>query len=248
LHFSKDPAMRGVDLIYVLDSPELASRLFQIAPALHELYDVPLRIVRLTRNGGYATANNLGASLARGRLLLFLNSDVIPDRQGWLDEMVNFYDVTPGIGALGPKLIFEDESIQHAGMYFERDPSGLWGNMHYTKGVVHRSFPSASINRPVPAVTGACLMIDRRVFEDVGGFSHMYMRGGYEDSDLCLRLFSKGRRNWYQGEVELFHLEGQVLPIPVPAGPTLFATWLQTRRWGTLIERLMADEAMEPTA
>jgi GT2 family glycosyltransferase len=245
VQFARDPEMQEVDLVYVLDSPELASRLAELAPALHELHGVPFRVVRLTRNSGYATANNLGASLARGRLLLFLNSDVLPDEPGWLEEMVNFYEATPDIGALGPKLVFEDESIQHAGMYFGRDESGLWGNLHYFKGFVHRDFPEASVSRPVPAVTGACLMTEATLFAEVGGFSHMYLRGGYEDSDICLRLAAMGRRNWYVGDVELYHLEGQVHPTPASAATVMFATWLQTHLWGGLIEELMSKQDVE---
>jgi GT2 family glycosyltransferase len=244
LHFAQDPAMRQADLIYVLDSPELAGPLADMAAGLHAFHGIPFRIVHLTRNAGYATANNLGASVARGRLLLLLNSDVIPDRPGWLERMASFYDSTPGIGALGPKLLFEDESVQHAGMYFEREPvSGLWGDLHYFKGVVPRDFPAANVTRPVPAVTGACLMIERALFEELGGLDHRYARGGYEDSELCLRLAERGRTNWYLGDVELYHLEGQVHPTPARHVTTKYATWLQTRRWGELIERVMAEQA-----
>jgi GT2 family glycosyltransferase len=245
LHFSQDPAMRSADLIYVLDSPELSARLAELASALYALHGVPFRIARLTRNAGFSTANNLGASLARGPVLLLLNSDVIPDRPGWLDEMVNFYDATPEIGALGPKLVFEDESLQHAGMYFERDASGLWGNLHYYKGL-SRTFPPANINRPVPAVTGACLMIDRALYTEVGGLSHRYIQIGYEDSDLCLRFIARGLRNWYVADVELYHLEGQAYPDPMRVAFTKYNTWRQTHLWGPLIEKTMREEAMEP--
>ena len=111
---------------------------------------MPFRVVQLTRNAGYATANNLGASVARGRLLLFFNSDMIPDRPGWLERMASFYDGTPDIGALGPKLLFEDDSVQHAGMYFERESSsGQWGDLHYFKGWC-RATPAATVT-PGPA-------------------------------------------------------------------------------------------------
>jgi GT2 family glycosyltransferase len=247
LHFAQDPAMRRADLIYVLDSPELAHPLGDMAAALHAFHGIPFRVVHLTRNAGYATANNLGASLARGRLLLFLNSDVIPDRPGWLDKMATFYDETTGIGALGPKLLFEDDSVQHAGMYFEREAaSGLWGDLHYFKGVVSRSFSAANVTRAVPAVTGACLMIERALFEKLGGLDHRYARGGYEDSELCLRLIERGRTNWYLADVELYHLEGQVHPTPARHVTTKYATWLQTHRWGSLIEQVMADQAQAP--
>ena len=73
--------------------------------------------------------------------------------------MVAAYDANPKIGALSPKLLYEDGWIQHAGLYFDR-PSGAraWSNEHYFKGL-HRTFPGANVARAVPAVTGACLMI-----------------------------------------------------------------------------------------
>ena len=107
------------------------------------------------KNVGFSGANNAGAQIARGRLLLLLNSDVLPDRRGWLSEMVEFIDRSPNIGAVAPKLLFEDDSIQHAGLYFERpDGEGLWSNEHYFKGL-HRSLPAACTARAVPAVTAA---------------------------------------------------------------------------------------------
>ena len=120
--FADDPEMQETELIYVLDSPEQADELLYMVPELFEIYRVPFRIAVLERNVGFAGANNAGAGLARGRLLLLLNSDVLPVAPGWLKTMRDFYDATPGVGALGPKLIYEDDSIQHAGMYFFQPP------------------------------------------------------------------------------------------------------------------------------
>ncbi len=242
LHFAQDPAIREADLIYVLDSPEDAEALDALASQAHALHGVPFRIAKLSRNAGFPVANILGASLARGRLLLLLNSDVLPDRPGWLDRMVAFHDAQPGIGALGAKLLFEDDSIQHAGMYFERNPvSRLWENLHYFKGL-HRDFPPAAVSRPVPAITGGCLMIDRALYEDVGGLRHEYiLQGGYEDSDLCLRLIDRGLRNWYVADAELYHLEGQAHESSSRATTKGYNTWLHTQLWNDLIEQVMSD-------
>jgi GT2 family glycosyltransferase len=102
----------------------------------------------------------------------------------------------------------------------------------------------------VPAVTGACLMIERALFEKVGGLSHLYLKGGYEDSDLCLRLIEMGRRNWYLPSVALYHLEDQSYSTSSDLRKlvTRYNTWLQTHLWGDPIERVMADEAMTPAA
>jgi O-antigen biosynthesis protein len=240
-HFVHDPEIRGADLIYVLDSPEEAARLRRFARHLHELYGVPFRLAVLNENGGYSTANNLGASLARGRKLLLLNSDVLPARPGWLSQMVAFYDANPQIGALAPKLLYEDDSIQHAGMRFERnlecDGELGWWNEHYYKGM-HRRFERANVSRAVPAVTGACLLIDTALFHELGGLRGIYVRGDYEDSDLCLRLREQGRESWYQADVELYHLEGQSYPTPERAAASRYNQWLHSDVWRTAISEL----------
>jgi GT2 family glycosyltransferase len=223
----------------VLDSPELGRGLAESTAALHDLYGLPTKVVRLRRNGGYAVANNIGASVARGRLLLLLNSDVIPDHPGWLGRMKDFYDSTPDIGALGPKLLFEDESLQHAGMYFQFDPrTEVWENQHYFKGF-SRTLPEAQLSRPVPAVTGACMMLERDLYRSIGGLNESYVQGGYEDSDLCLRLIEAGRQNWYLADVELYHLEAQSLPVHL-RHTNVYNAWLQTHMWHEHIAAAMA--------
>ena len=99
--FVHDPEIAGLDLLYVLDSPELARDLNKVAAGLHEFYELPFRVAILSRNGGFSLANNLAASVARGRTLLLLNSDVLPTRPRWISRMSAFYDATPNIGALG---------------------------------------------------------------------------------------------------------------------------------------------------
>jgi O-antigen biosynthesis protein len=244
--FWRDPELAQAELIYVLDSPERAEELNRLAAPLHELYGLPFKVLTLNRNGGYAVANNLGASRARGRLLLLLNSDVLPARKGWLGQMAAFHDATPDIGALGPKLVYEDESIQHAGMYFKRDAATrLWENQHYYKGFA-RTLPAAAVSRPVPAVTGACMLLERALFESLGGLATVYVEGGYEDSDLCIRLVEAGRRNWYLADVELYHLEAQSFFIHARLANPCNA-WIQTHLWNDQIEALMSAPP-EPTS
>jgi GT2 family glycosyltransferase len=237
--FGSDPEFQRVDLIYVLDSPDLAENLRASAGDLLDIYGVPFRVAFLPRNVGFATANNVGASLGQASLLLLCNSDVFPREPGWLSRMAEFYRSTPSIGALGPRLLFEDESIQHAGMYFRKlDEPGLWENMHYHKGL-HRSTPAANVTRRVPAVTAACLMIDHELFRSVGGLRSIYIQGDYEDSDLCLRLHDAGYENWYFADAELYHLEGQSYPSPLRASAGRYNCWLHSHLWGDRIDALM---------
>jgi GT2 family glycosyltransferase len=238
--FVHDPEVLQAELIYVLDSPELADGLQELAAQLFPLYRMPFKIVTLKQNAGFSAVNNVGAWLSRGRLLLLLNSDILPEQPGWLGRMVEFYDSTPGIGALGPKLLFEDDSLQHAGVYFSRlTGSSLWENRHYFKGL-HRNLPVANVPRPVPAVTGACLMIDSDLYKRTGGLRSIYVQGDYEDSDLCLQLVEAGYENWYLPEVELYHLEWQSQSVSSRQVHNRYNIWLHTRLWGKSIESVMA--------
>ena len=237
-HWASDPQMAQEDLVYVLDSPEQAAELDELAHGLHSLYGIPFRIAVMRTNAGFAGVNNSAAELARAGKLLLLNSDVVPDTPGWLARMSAFYDATPGIGALGPKLLYEDDSIQHAGLYFHRAPgSELWENLHYYKGQ-HRHFPAANVARQVPAVTGACMMVSRQLYERVGGLSHRYVIG-CEDSDFCLGLIDEGREHWYMPGAELYHLEDQPYPEDVRQRGTRYNTWLQSELWAERISELM---------
>ena len=246
--FASDPELLEAELIYVLDSPELATATLDEAARLFELYRVPFRLVTLSRNGGFAVANNLGASVATGRLLLLLNSDVLPAGPGWLGQLADLHDATPRIGALGPKLLFEDDSLQHAGLYFRRSTAwSAWENAHYFKGL-HRDLPAANVPRPVPAVTAACLMIERGLYWELDGLRSIYIQGDYEDSDLCLRLDEAGYENWYRPEVTLYHLEGRSYATAERQVNARYNTWQQTSLWGERIEQLMSEQETSEAA
>jgi GT2 family glycosyltransferase len=234
--------MWHVDLIYVLDSPELERNLRDFAAQLYRLYRLPFRCIFLDHSSGFAGANRAGVGEARGDLLLLLNSDILPNGPGWLEKLVDFYKGKENIGALGPKLLYPDGSLQHAGMFFDLPGdtalAGLWRNAHYFKGFAG-DLPAANVVRPVPALTGACLMISRDLWAQTGGFSDIYIQGDHEDSDLCLRLLEGGRENWYLPEVELYHLEGQSYPGSMRQAMALYNRWLHTRMWGEQITAVM---------
>jgi GT2 family glycosyltransferase len=245
--FADDRNLCDADLIYLLDSPELSEKLFALAADLHEIYRVPFRIAEASRNGGFSVANNLGASLARGRLLLLLNSDVLPAEEGWLRPLADFHDANPTVGAVAPKLLFDDGTLQHAGLYWRRPaPYAAWENAHYFKGI-HRDLPAANVARPVPAVTAACLLTSSDLYRELGGLRSIYIQGDYEDSDLCLRLRKAGYETWYLPEVELYHLEGRSYDTSARQTNARYNSWLHTRLWGEQIEEVMSDQGFSPT-
>jgi len=160
--------------------------------------------------------------------------------------MTRFYEATPNIGALAPKLLYEDGSIQNAGMYFYRQPGmALWTDAHYYRGL-HRDFPPANVPRKVPLLSGACVMIARDLYRELGGLQGIYVQGDYEDSDLCMRLMQMGRENWYFPQAEVFHLEALSYSPSLRLPANRYNAWLHTHLWREQIEELVAAQESPP--
>jgi len=244
LHFASmasDPDIATSEIIYVLDSPWQEAEVRAMISEHAQLYRMPVKLVVMDKNVGYAAATNTGTTYARGEYVLLMNSDVFPVKRGWLGKMVDFYSKQKNIGALAPKLIYEDDSLQHAGMFFAKTSLPFWLNLHYYKGYAN-SFPAGSITRPVPAVTGACLMMRRSLWEEVGRLTTDYIIGDFEDSDLCLKCAAKGLENWYFADASLYHLERQSVPLNSSYNDSLawrYNAKMHTQRWNGLIENLM---------
>ncbi|MBZ6075157.1 glycosyltransferase [Microvirga puerhi] len=244
--FATDPWFRkNAELIYVLDSPEQAAEVEHLLQGLHLVYELPLLLAIMDRNSGYARACNVGASLARGEVLALVNSDIIPVSRNWLAELTLRLDRRKRIGAVGPKLLFEDGSLQHAGMFFEKDHHGRWLNHHYFKGMP-RHYAPATEERLVPAVTGACLVTSRDLFEKIGGFSEDYVIGDYEDSDLCLKINAADQKILYTPEVELYHLERKSMSLNLDYMKGVawqYNCALHASRWEAMMTRIMSTHS-----
>ncbi|MDJ0632817.1 MAG: glycosyltransferase [Xenococcaceae cyanobacterium MO_188.B29] len=239
---ANDPAMKQCELIYVLDSPEQEEELKQFLLDHCTLYQLPVTLVVMEHNSGYAAANNTGVAQARGEYIVLMNSDVFPQTKAWTLKMAQFYNSSPQIGTLAPKLIYEDCSLQHAGMFFAKTTFPFWITLHYYKGMPS-NYELALVNRRVPAVTGACLMMRKELYEEVGGLATDYVIGDFEDSDLCLKCAELGYESWYFAEAALYHLERQSVPLNSVYSGSL--AWqlngrLHNRRWHNQIEKLMS--------
>jgi GT2 family glycosyltransferase/tetratricopeptide (TPR) repeat protein len=162
-----------------------------------------VQIIRNQENLGFAKACNQGARAARGKYLVFLNNDTIPE-PGWLDALVREVEEHPEVGIVGSKLLYADGTIQHAGVVFMR--SHLIPYHAYQK--VPADLPAVNQRREFQAVTAACMLIRRELFEAVGGFDEAFVNG-FEDVDLCLKVRDKGARVVYQPRSVLYHLESQ---------------------------------------
>lgn len=231
--FAADPAFETCELIYVLDDPQQRDLLHELAGELFRLYGLPFRVVSLTAVAGGALASNIGASLATADRLVLLDADVFPDRPGWLGTLAAALDDDPRAGAVGPKLLYEDEAIDQAGLVYASAESGREGEVEYRLRGFHRAVPAANRAEPVPALSAVCLMIDASTFREVGGLNGEYADPAYEGSDFCRRLEQRGLGSRYVPEAEMYRLEG-LGAAPEPLGDR-YARWLHARRWGSAI-------------
>lgn len=116
--FAADPELAECELIYVVADPEQAELAREVATELYALYGLPLRLLALTAAGDAPAACVLGASLARAPRLLFLGSDVLPDRPGWVGALSAVLDAEPAVTAAAPKLLDAEGAIDRAASPF----------------------------------------------------------------------------------------------------------------------------------
>jgi GT2 family glycosyltransferase len=151
-----------------------------------------------------------------------------------VSELLRIYKSLENPGMLGAKLLYEDGSVQHAGIAFRKYAG--WGNMWVNDHPFKGQHP-AGLNgiREEDAVTAACSLVKASLFREAGGFSEDYIIGDFEDSDLCLKLRSSGHRNYIALDVELYHLERQsqnrMGDDAWRTNLTLYNCWLHNSRW-----------------
>ena len=162
-----------------------------------------VRLLEDPRPFNFSRLNNEAAGEARGEYLVFLNNDIEVITPEWLGELVS-HAQRPEIGAVGAKLWYPNETIQHAGLVLV---AGLAGHAHHgRKRGDHGYFSRASLTQSLSAVTAACVCMRRKLFEEVGGFDET-LAVAFNDVDLCLRIQAAGYRNLYTPHAELYHHE-----------------------------------------
>ncbi|EMG37104.1 putative glycosyltransferase [Desulfocurvibacter africanus PCS] len=165
-----------------------------------------LRVLPFSGQFNYSAMNNLAAAQAQGDLLLFLNNDMRVLHPDWLEEMVG-HGLRAEIGAVGAKLLYPDETIQHCGLILGIKEgvaeSQFQGLPAHVVGYVGRTHTLQNVS----AVTAACMLLRRTIFIESSGFDEINLPVAFNDVDLCLRLGQLGYRILLTPFARLRHLE-----------------------------------------
>gem|GEM_PF-956199 len=166
-----------------------------------------VRVLRYDKPFNYSAINNFGVSQAKGSVIGLINNDTEVISKHWLTEMLQ-HACRPEIGCVGAKLYYFDDTIQHGGVVM-----GLWGlaghahknYLKFDRG--HQSRLQAVHN--LSAVTAACLLVRKDVFEQVGGLEEYHLTVAFNDVDFCLKVQQAGYRNLFTPYAELYHYESK---------------------------------------
>ncbi|MDE7324406.1 MAG: glycosyltransferase family 2 protein [Lachnospiraceae bacterium] len=165
-----------------------------------------ITIVTYTGEFNYAKINNFGAGFATGEYLLLLNNDTQVISMNWLEAML-MYAQRSDVGAVGAKLYYGDRTIQHAGIVIGLGAHRTAGHTHYKINYDNLGYMGKlCYAQNVSAVTGACLMVKKSIYEELGGLDESF-GVALNDVDFCLRVREKGYLNVFTPFAELYHFE-----------------------------------------
>lgn len=154
----------------------------------------------------YSKVNNFGASFATGDYILLLNNDTQVITVNWMEELL-MYAQREDVGAVGAKLYYENKTIQHAGVVLGLGAHRTAGHSHYGQHRENLGYMGRlCYAQNVSAVTGACLLVKKKLYEEMGGLSEDFAIS-LNDVDFCLKLREKGYLNVFTPFAELYHFE-----------------------------------------
>jgi O-antigen biosynthesis protein len=212
---------------------------------LHELSLKPnVRVVRDARPFNYSALNNVAVRLARGSVVGLINNDIEVISPDWLTELVS-HAMRPEVGAVGGRLWYSDNTLQHAGVVL---------GIHGVAGHVHRFLPRgdvgycgrAALIQSFSAVTGACLIVRKVLYEELGGLNEAELQVACNDIDFCMRLREAGYRNIFTPYAELYHHESASRGFddtPEKQARSAKEVAYMHKRWGNLLRN---DPAYSP--
>ena len=203
-----------------------------------------VRVVRDDRPFNYSALNNAAVKLAQGEVLGLLNNDLEVISPEWLSEMASFA-LQPGVGAVGARLWYPDKALQHGGVIL-----GVGGIASHSHKNLPRHqygyFSRASLIQSLSAVTAACLVIRKAIYEEVGGLNETDLAVAFNDIDFCLCVREAGYRNVWTPYAELYHYESATRgyeDTPEKQARLAKEGQYMKQRWGDL---LLNDPAYSP--
>lgn len=161
-----------------------------------------ITLISNSTNRGFAKACNQGAKAAQNELLLFLNNDTIVTRN-WLNNLYKCLLKNPRCAAVSPKLLYQDNTVQHAGIVFTSRKT-IW---HIYNGL-HSIHPAVNKERTFQAISAACMLTPKDIFLNMGMFDERFLNG-FEDVDLCLKYVQAGYLCYYCPKSVVYHFESK---------------------------------------
>ncbi|MCM3493409.1 glycosyltransferase [Paenibacillus lactis] len=192
--------------VIIIDNGSTEEHTLSVFKKWTDNYGDKIRILPINIPFNYSKLNNMAVKAANGEYILLLNNDIEVISEDWLGEMVG-YARRNNTGAVGAKLLYPDDSIQHAGVVM-----GLGGIAGHAFRTLHKTDPgyfgALLVNRNCSVVTAACLMIKKDLYIEVGGLEEE-LTVAFNDVDLCLKLLDKGCNNICLNSIELYHHESK---------------------------------------
>ena len=203
-----------------------------------------IRVLRDSRPFNYSALNNAAVKVAQGEIIGLINNDIEVINADWLSEMVS-HALRPGVAAVGARLWYSDDTLQHAGVVL---------GIHGIAGHVHRFLPRhdvgycqrASLVQSFSAVTAACLVVRKSIYEELGGLNETELQVACNDVDFCLRAREAGYKNIWTPYAELYHHESSSRGFddtPEKQARAAKEVAYMKQRWG---DALLNDPAYSP--
>jgi GT2 family glycosyltransferase len=194
--------------IILVDNGSISSEFASFAASFLEQHSrLHRKLVRVEGDFNYAKLNNEAVKISSGELLCLMNNDIEIIQDSWLTELVSIGS-RPEVGVVGPMLLYPDESIQHAGIVLG---IGGWA------GHLHKGFPMShpgianrlQVQSSFSAVTGACLLTTKKLWERLGGLNENSLKIACNDVDYCLRTWDAGKQVIFTPYTKLIHHESK---------------------------------------
>lgn len=221
--------------VIVVDNGSIEQRTLDLFKEI--LIHKNVRVIRDERPFNFSALNNAAVKLATGEFVCLLNNDIEIISPDWLNELMS-HAVRPGNGAIGAALWYPNETLQHGGVLV--GIGDLAGHMHHLMPRGHFGyFGRAALAQNVTAVTAACLVVKKSIYEEVGGFDET-LAVAFNDVDFCIKVREAGYRNVYTPFAQLYHHESATRGSDhQPETQTRFRREVEImkERWGSLVER-----------